>query len=55
MRMYRVTPRAKDDMKNIGRYTLQQWGKNQRNIYLKKLEALLMVVSELTHGFPREN
>lgn len=39
MRKYRVTPRARDDLKNIGRYTLQQWGKNQRNLYLKQLET----------------
>lgn len=39
MLKYRVTPRARDDLKNIGRYTLLKWGKNQRNIYLKKMEA----------------
>ncbi len=38
MHKYRITPRARDDLENIGRYTLQQWGKNQRNIYLKQLE-----------------
>jgi toxin ParE1/3/4 len=36
---YRITPRARDDIKNIGCYTLQQWGKNQRNLYLKSIEA----------------
>ncbi len=46
MRKYRVTPKAKDDLKNIGRYTLQQWGKNQRNIYLKQLEARFEWLSE---------
>ncbi|MCP3870111.1 MAG: type II toxin-antitoxin system RelE/ParE family toxin, partial [Gammaproteobacteria bacterium] len=35
---FRVTPRAQDDLKNIGRYTEQQWGKRQRNTYLKALE-----------------
>lgn len=39
MKTYQVTHRAKDDLKNIGRYTLRQWGKSQRNIYLKQLEA----------------
>ena len=34
----RVTPRAQDDLKNIGRYTERQWGKRQRNTYLKALE-----------------
>lgn len=35
---YRVTPRAQEDLKNIGRYTEQQWGRRQRNTYLKALE-----------------
>ena len=34
---FRVTPRAQDDLKNIGRYTEQQWGRRQRNSYLKAL------------------
>ena len=34
---FRVTPRAQEDLKNIGRYTEQQWGRHQRNIYLKAL------------------
>ena len=38
MSAFRVTPRARDDLKNIGRYTEQQWGKIQRNIYLEQLE-----------------
>lgn len=35
----RVTPRARDDLKNIGRYTERTWGKAQRNRYLKSIEA----------------
>lgn len=35
---YRITPRVRDDLKNIGRYTEQQWGKTQRNNYLEQLE-----------------
>lgn len=46
MRKYRVTLRARDDLKNIGRYTLQQWGKNQRNLYLKQLETRFEWLSE---------
>ena len=38
MPTFRVTPRARADLKKIGRYTEQQWGKSQRNIYLKNLE-----------------
>ncbi len=35
---YKITPRAQDDLKNIGRYTERQWGKRQRNTYPKALE-----------------
>ncbi len=35
---YRVTPRARDDLKNIGRYTQKIWGESQRNSYLKEIE-----------------
>lgn len=36
---FRITPRARDDLKNIGRYTLSIWGREQRNIYLRNLDA----------------
>lgn len=39
IRKVRVTPRARDDLKNIGRYTEQAWGKEQRNGYLKSIDA----------------
>jgi len=38
-RKVRVTPRARDDLKNIGSYTEQTWGKAQRNRYLKSIDA----------------
>jgi toxin ParE1/3/4 len=36
--VYRLTPRAWEDLRNIGRYTLQTWGKQQRNHYLRALD-----------------
>ena len=33
----RITLLAKEDLKNIGRYTLKQWGLQQRNSYLSNL------------------
>lgn len=33
-----LTPRAKADLKNIGRYTQNEWGVQQRNKYLLGLE-----------------
>ena len=38
-RRYRVTPRARHDLINIADYTERTWGKTQRNIYLKAIEA----------------
>ena len=35
---FRITPRARDDLKNIGRYTLKTWGKKQCDIYLRNLD-----------------
>lgn len=35
----RITPRAFEDLKNIGRYTLRQWGRSQRDAYLRGLDA----------------
>jgi toxin ParE1/3/4 len=43
---YRVTPRALEDLKNIGRYTEQQWGKRQRNTYLRALEKRFSLLAE---------
>ncbi|MDH5564796.1 MAG: type II toxin-antitoxin system RelE/ParE family toxin [Nitrospirota bacterium] len=37
-RRYRITPRAHRDLKNIGRYSMNKWGKEQRNRYLRALD-----------------
>ena len=40
MSVYRITPRAKESLKNIGRYTLKKWGKEKRNTYLHAIDIL---------------
>jgi toxin ParE1/3/4 len=35
----RLTPRALNDLRNIGRYTERQWGRTQRDTYLRALDA----------------
>jgi toxin ParE1/3/4 len=35
----RVTPRAFEDLRNIGRYTLHKWGRGQRDAYLRGFDA----------------
>jgi len=42
----RVTPRAFEDLKTIGRYTLRQWGRQQRNAYLRGLDARFAWLAE---------
>jgi toxin ParE1/3/4 len=37
--IFRVTPRAEEDLINIGRYTMQQWGIEQRDKYLRELDG----------------
>ena len=37
-RILRITPRAQDDLINIGRYTAQEWGIKKRNSYLHDLD-----------------
>jgi toxin ParE1/3/4 len=32
---FKITPRAMADLRNIGRYTFEKWGKEQRDIYLR--------------------
>lgn len=39
MPSFTLTKKAKADMLSIGRYTMQKWGKVQRNKYLKQLDT----------------
>jgi len=36
---FRLTKKAIDDLKKIGRYTQENWGKGQTNKYLSNLDA----------------
>ncbi len=35
---FRITPRAQEDLRNIGRYTFHKWGKKKRDSYLHDLD-----------------
>ena len=35
---FRITPRAQEDLRNIGRYTFHKWGKKKRDSYLQDLD-----------------
>lgn len=38
MTAFRLTKKALEDLRSIGRYTEENWGHNQRNKYLKRLD-----------------
>jgi toxin ParE1/3/4 len=37
-RSFRITPRAAQDLRNIARFTVQTWGKKQRDTYLRAID-----------------
>lgn len=42
----RVTPRAFEDLKSIGRYTIGKWGRAQRDRYLCGIDARMQWLAE---------
>jgi len=38
MPAFRLSAKALSDLKSIGRFALKSWGREQRNIYLSKLD-----------------
>jgi toxin ParE1/3/4 len=49
MQPYVLTPSAEDDLKDIARYTLRQWGKNQSLHYANLLETCFLELADGTH------
>ena len=49
----RITALAREDLKNIGRYTFKQWGLEQRNNYLSQLNDSLQKLLANPHGIAR--
>lgn len=46
MPVFRLTELAKQDLRSIGRYTQMTWGREQRNIYLAKLDACFHLLAQ---------
>ena len=38
MPVFHLSAKSLEDLKSIGRFTLRSWGREQRNIYLSKLD-----------------
>lgn len=49
MPSFRLTAKARDDLKSIGRYTQQRWGRKQRNNYLAQLDESFHVLARDPH------
>lgn len=46
---FRLTERAKADVRSIGRYTPATWGREQRNISLARLDACFHLLAREPH------
>ena len=44
--MFFLTKKAKSDLKNIARYTEAEWGRKQRDFYLKQLDESFHTLSK---------
>lgn len=53
MPAFRLTAKARADLRDIGRYTQEIWGRDQRNRYLSRLdEAFHLLAREPDRGRP---
>ena len=43
---FRVTRKALEDLNGIGRYTEKEWGRSQRNHYLKQLDGCFALLAD---------
>lgn len=43
---FRLTAKAKSDLKGIARYSQRKWGREQRNRYLKQMDELFHTLGE---------
>jgi toxin ParE1/3/4 len=48
MQLYVLTSSVEDDLKDIARYTLKQWGKNQSLHYANLLETCFLEIADRT-------
>ena len=46
MPAFRISAKAMDDLKAIGRYTEKNWGRDQRNKYLSMFDACFNTIAD---------
>jgi toxin ParE1/3/4 len=49
MPTFRLSAKSFEDLKSIARFTLKSWGREQRNIYLSKLDESFHILAEQPH------
>ena len=49
MPAFRLSAKSLEDLKSIGRFTLKFWGREQRNIYLSKLDESFHILADQPH------
>lgn len=45
---FKLSVKAKSDLKDIARYTQNNWGREQRNIYLKQMDETFYALADST-------
>jgi toxin ParE1/3/4 len=56
MPVFRLSAKSLEDLKFIGRFTLKSWGREQRNIYLSKLDESFHILADQPHlGIARDD
>jgi toxin ParE1/3/4 len=49
MTAFRLSAKSFEDLKSIARFTLKSWGREQRNIYLSKLDECFHILADQPH------
>ena len=56
MPVFCLSAKSLEDLKSIGRFTLKSWSREQRNIYLSKLDESFHILSDQPHlGIARDD
>jgi len=56
MPVFRLSAKSVEDLKYSGRFTPKSWGREQRNIYLSKLDESFHILADQPHlGIARDD
>jgi toxin ParE1/3/4 len=56
MPAFRLSAKSLEDLKTIGRFTLKTWGREQRKVYLSKLDSAFHLLADQPHlGISRDD